>query len=224
MTDKERLKQLELKVENLEFKYEKLLLDVKASKQMPNPMAFVGTGYDDSNDIYKSKGELMITRKEITEICRRGYDKKYIDKIIQVIFEKYSEHYETLSYAIKQWIAVDTNRPDNENEFLVNNGGFPPVAEQQRLFPGKGIIDMAYIQRAFEKVNWKEREAQWRKEIEEEEQKKTPEQKAKDKSDREKLLNRKSNSIGISKRMKAKIEASGLSYQEFVDYSKIIKK
>lgn len=223
MTDRERIKQLEITVENLALKYDKLLLEVKSLKQMPNPMAFVGTGYDESNDIYKSKGELMITRKEITEICKRGYDKKYIDKIIQVIFEKYFDHYETLSYAIKQWTTVDPNRPENENEFLVNEG-IAPVAEQQRLFPGKAIKDMAYFQRVSEQVNWKEKESQWRKEIEEEENNKSPEQKAKDKADRDKILSGKYKSMGMSERLRQKIEASGLSYQEFMDYSKGIKR
>jgi hypothetical protein len=223
MTDRERLKQLEVTVENLQLKYNILEQQLKSMRQMPNPMAIVGTGFDASNDVYKSKGELIITRKELMDICRQGFDRKYIDKVIDVIFDKYAHHYGTLTYAIRQWIAVDPNRPENENEFLINEC-LPPISEQQRLNPNKAIKDMAFFERQNNQVNWKDKEVQWRKEIQDEEDKKTPEQKEKDKIIREKILNGKYKSTGISERLKAKIEASGLSYQEFIDYSNGIKK
>lgn len=181
------LEKQQLQIELLQKQIESIELLLKSQKV--NPITYLGMHQpENDDDVYKGNGSnLTITNKELRELIKKGNDKFLIDKIIDTVINKYQKYYGSLLYAVERWLAIDTERPASENEFLLERG-IPPVAEQMRLFKGKVAKTQEYIERLETTFDWRKQEEQWRKEAEEEEAKKTPEQREKEKREREKLI------------------------------------
>jgi hypothetical protein len=148
MAEKKDLENIYLQLQIMTLKIDQLVDLVKR----PNKE-------EKDNLIYKSKGNLLITSEEVTNLIKTGHDRAIIDIVIEAIFNyKHNERYGSLFIAIANWLKVDNNRPAFENELLLENG-LPPVSEQMRLFPNatpitSEIINNKHIKQDEEK--WKE--------------------------------------------------------------------
>lgn len=170
----------------------------------PNPMAVVGAISEEINEVFMSNGgHLSITNKELNSLLQKGHDKLTITKIINVIFKKYSKHYGTLLYAVEQWLKVDPEFPEDENDFLLERE-LPPVNEQMRLFKGKAPKNKVFIEREEAQIDLRAQELQWRKEKEEEDKRKSAEQLEAEKEQRQKLIDEHLNSKKEIKPKRAK--------------------
>jgi len=118
-----------------------------------------------SEVIFEAQDGRKVTMDQVKEYLKR-FDIKHIRQILTVVTEKYNDHYEYLPFALSKWLEEPVSGIKSENETLLKYG-LPPVAEQERLFPGKAVIGKDAMSRAELKNVFKSSEeqiAQWKKE------------------------------------------------------------
>lgn len=169
MTVHEQLKHLELRVSLLEE-----IIKNKPESKAP--------------EVYFKFDDNFFATKEYIDYHAKYYDTPYIDKVIEIICTKYRKYYGLLDRALGEWLKIDPKRPEEESRYLIDNGGYPPVAEQLRLWPNRIPVTMDTLQRKQSQKDIIDREKEWRAEIEKEDKLKSDKQLAKEERERKKLL------------------------------------